>query len=260
MIGGALVAVVGEALSLTWRTTLYPWLSANAPGFLDQANYVLRDVISATIPNLNWNINPNDFFMNRMWIGFFAAVVAIVAYVVVTYLTYKEAFNLDRMLHRGPYAVHGEQHVAESAMGKKRFSFKRLIGITPEFTRADKAISLSLFLYRIAWFVVVAVITIWNLPRLAPASWHWPESWWINFWRVTGIWLPFAIAIVMVVWFTWGGTKDIRQLFARLRTADRDALDDGTVAGHSNLADVAAAAPVPPDDSAGATRTAPALP
>src|SRR5688572_4474928 len=107
MIGGAVVAVVGETMTQTWKSSLYPWLAASAPGFIDSANYVLRDVISATIPNLNWSVNPNEFFMNRMWIGFFAAVVAIVSYVAVTYLTYRQPFNLDRMLHRGPYAVHG---------------------------------------------------------------------------------------------------------------------------------------------------------
>jgi SSS family solute:Na+ symporter len=127
-------------------------------------------------------------------------------------------------------------------MTRGKFSFARLIGITPEFTTGDKAISMSLFLYRIAWFAVFAIITVWNIPR----SWRWPEKWWINFWHVTCIWLPFIIAIVMVVWFTWGGTKDIRELFVRLRTAQRNALDDGTVAGHANLDEV-----VPPKPLAG---------
>ena len=253
MISGALVAVLGETMTLMWKSRLYPWLAANAPGFLDSANYVLRDVISANIGNLNWNVNPNEFFMNRMWIGCFAAIIAIVAYIAVTYLTYREAFNLDRMLHRGAYAVEGEEKIAESAMTRKKFSFKQLIGITPEFTPADKAISMSLFLYRIAWFVVVAVITLWNLPMLTPASWHWPDRWWMTFWRVTGIWLPFIIAIVMVVWFTWGGTKDIRELFVRLRTAQRNAFDDGTVAGHANLDEI-----VPPKPADGVELPKPA--
>jgi SSS family solute:Na+ symporter len=238
MIGGALIAVVGEVFSLYWKTNIYPWLFANAPGFLDSAGGILRG-ISATIPNLNWDINANSFFLNRQWIWCFAVLVAIAGYLGVTFLTYRQDFNLDRMLHRGPYAIAGEEHAAESAMTRKKFSFKRLIGITPEFTAGDKAISMSLFLYRIAWFVVVAVITIWNLTR-----WKWSEQWWVNFWRVTGIWLPFAIAIVMVVWFTWGGTKDIRELFVRLRTTERNALDDGTVAGHANLDEVAPPKPV----------------
>ncbi len=193
--------------------------------------------ISAVIPNLNWHISPDGFFLNRMWITAFAAMVAIVAYVSVTWLTYREPFNLDRMLHRGPYAIEGEYKIAESAMGKRKWSLKTLIGITPEFTRSDMAISLSLFGYRIAWFIVFAVITLWNIPE----SWRWPESRWIAFWRVTAIWLPFVIAMVMVVWFTWGGLRDIKQLFARLRTTQRNALDDGTVVGHKNLDDAAAA-------------------
>jgi len=152
------------------------------------------------------------------------------------------------MLHRGPYAIAGEHKVAESAMTRRRFSFSRLIGITPEFTTGDKAISLSLFIYRIAWFILVAVITIWNLPRVVPEEWHWPEHWWVNFWRVTGIWLPFVIAIVMVVWFTWGGVRDIQQLFVRLRTTQKNALDDGTVVGHKNLDEAAATHAAPTGD------------
>jgi hypothetical protein len=62
-----------------------------------------------------------------------------------------------------------------------------------------------------------------------------------------------VIAIVMVVWFTWGGLKDIRELFARLRTAQRNALDDGTVAGHANLDEVAPPKPLGLDAAAAAT-------
>jgi SSS family solute:Na+ symporter len=235
MIGAALVALVGETLAQTWKPWLYPWLAQNAAGFLQSSDAVLR-AISNTIPNLNWHVVPSEFFLNRMWITCFAALTAIVAYVGATFLTYRQPFNLDRMLHRGPYAIAGEHKIAESAMGRRKFSFKTLVGITPEFTTSDKAISLSLFGYRIAWFVVFAVITIWNIPQ----AWRWSEASWIAFWRVTAIWLPFVIAIVMVVWFTWGGLRDIKQLFARLRTAQRDALDDGTVVGHENLDDAVA--------------------
>src|SRR5688572_2951970 len=49
MIGGALVAVVGEAMTLSWKSSFYPWLNANAAGVLACLNYVLHDVISATI-------------------------------------------------------------------------------------------------------------------------------------------------------------------------------------------------------------------
>jgi SSS family solute:Na+ symporter len=233
MISGALVSVTGEVLTQTWKRTLYPWLSANHPALLEKTNYVLQDVISATIPNLNWHIEPNGFFLNRMWIACFAVIAAIVSYLVGAWLTYRQDFNLDRMLYRGPYAIAGEEKIAASANIRQRFSFNRLIGITPEFTTADRAISLSLFGYRILWFVVFMVIVLWNIPT----SWRWPEHWWINFWRVTSIWLPFVIALIMVVWFTWGGLKDIGRLFVRLRQVSENPLDDGTVVGHHNLAE-----------------------
>ena len=239
MVSGALVSSAGWTMNQTWKGWLHPWLSKNVPEFLVKADYVLRDVISATIPNLDWNINPTTFFLNGAWISCFAVIVAIVAYVGVTWLTYKRDFNLDQMLHRGPYAVEGDEKIAGSAMTKRRFSFKTLLGITPEFTRGDMAISLSLFGYRIAWFVVVAAITLWNIPR----SWRWPERWWINFWHVTCIWLPLVMAVVLVIWFTWGGLKDIRELFVRLRHVERNPEDDGTV-WHGEATDTAG--PTPP--------------
>jgi len=137
-------------------------------------------------------------------------------------------------------------------MGKRRFLFRSLIGITPEFTAADKAISLSLFGYRIAWFIVFAIVTIWNIPQ----AWRWPERWWVNFWHVTCIWLPLIIAVVMVFWFTWGGLKDIRELFIRLGKIERNPMDDGTVAGHENLDEAAMPAPVAKTPSAPAPASA----
>jgi solute:Na+ symporter, SSS family len=53
---------------------------------------------------------------------------------------------------------------------------------------------------------------------------------------------------VMVVWFTWGGVRDIKQLFERLRTTQKNALDDGTVVGHKNLDEAAASQGEPASD------------
>lgn len=45
---------------------------------------------------------------------------------------------------------------------------------------------------------------------------------------------PEAKDMVLVVWFTWGGVRDIRQLFARLEKAQINPEDDGTVLDHHN--------------------------
>jgi SSS family solute:Na+ symporter len=45
--------------------------------------------------------------------------------------------------------------------------------------------------------------------------------------------------VVTGIWFTWGGLRDMRRLFSRLRTQRINALDDGTVIGHRNLDELA---------------------
>lgn len=227
MVGAAIISMGGAILLQTWEKWTYPWLFAHAPGLLESIDKTLRG-ISNVIPNLGWHVSPKAFFFNGAWINCFAVITAIAAYAIATWLTYKQDFNLDKMLHRGKYAVAGEEKIVESANVKQKFSFNKLLGISPEFTRTDKAISLSLFIYRIFWFMVFAVVTAWNLIP----GWGWPESWWSHYWHYQAIWLPFALASVLVVWFTWGGLKDIRQLFIRLeQKKDEDPTDDGTV-GH----------------------------
>jgi SSS family solute:Na+ symporter len=77
--------------------------------------------------------------------------------------------------------------------------------------------------------VVLIVGSVWNM--IDP----WPVSWWSGYWHVAGIGVPVLIAFVTGIWFTWGGIKDIRELFRKLKTHTSSELDDGTVVGHKNL-------------------------
>ena len=43
------------------------------------------------------------------------------------------------------------------------------------------------------------------------------------------------MALVSAVWFIWGGLRDMRDLFRRLRNQKANPLDDGMVVGHQNL-------------------------
>ena len=69
------------------------------------------------------------------------------------YLTMKEPFNLDRMLHRGKYNTDGEN--------KERFEFTwrntfiKMVGITKEYTTGDKIIAYAFFIYGFIWGVLV---------------------------------------------------------------------------------------------------------
>ena len=45
------------------------------------------------------------------------------------------------------------------------------------------------------------------------------------------------MAVIVAVWFIWGGALDLKELFRRLKSLKRDDSDDGTVVGHHNVAD-----------------------
>jgi SSS family solute:Na+ symporter len=242
MVGGATVSASGMALQNNWEASVYPWLSHHCPGFLASLKYFV-DALSRHIPGLNWSVGPDKFPLNGQWVWFFAIITSITLYVGLSLLTCRESFNLDRMLHRGEWANKDERYRAASKKPQKR-SWKVLLGITPEFTKRDMAISISLFVYRFSWFAVFAGVMIWNVAR------PWPEQWWVNFFHISFVKLPFAISVVIAVWFTWGSLRDLRNLFRRLGTVTVNPLDDGTVAGHPNADEEAKAAALVSEEAA----------
>jgi SSS family solute:Na+ symporter len=233
MIAGLSVTLIGTIAQRQW-TVIYPWMAGHSPSVLAGMKWLFEDVLSRHIPALNWRVGPDQTPINGQWVWSLACLAAIISYTSLSLLTSKEPFDLDRMLHRGRYSS-DPVHAAMTSKPRK-FTWGGLIGITPEYTRGDKAISLSLFSYRITWFIIFAVITIWNV------WWHpWSNARWTSFWYYSTILFPFVIAAVCTVWFTWGGLRDLRNLFKILGTVERNALDDGTVVGNRNLDDLAAA-------------------
>ncbi len=174
--------------------------------------------------------NPK-FPLNGMEIFFYASFIATALYVIVSLLTNREDFNMDRMLHRGQY---GRQQVdSETIPIRTGFNWSKLIGIDANYSKPDKWIAGLLFAWGIGWFVIFIVGTIWNL--LAP----WPDFVWVAFWHVSAIGLPIFLSVVTAVWFTWGGIKDTRDLFRRLNEEKINALDNGMVINHQNLDETA---------------------
>jgi len=131
---------------------------------------------------------------------------------------------MDRMLHRGKYAIEGSRKDAltEETIYRK-IGWSKVIGIDRNFTRGDKWIAGGLFGWSMFWFVVMAVGTLWNM--ISP----WSISVWSVFWRILGIGFPILFTFVTGIWFTWGGLRDMRALFRRLREEKVNHLDDGTV-------------------------------
>ncbi|MHB9139344.1 MAG: sodium:solute symporter family transporter, partial [Victivallaceae bacterium] len=201
MISGSGLAVGGIILQQCWKT-IHPWLLHLFPNVQFVAD------------------NAAKFPINGQVMYFWAMVVAVALYIIVSLLTCKEDFNMERMLHRGKYAVADDKIKIEF---EKRWSWSSIIGIDEHFTKTDKAISVSIFSWTMFWWIVFIVVTGWNLIS------RWPVSWWAAYWHYYAIIIPLAIGLVTTVWFLWGGIRDLHELYNDLKTYKSDATDDGTV-------------------------------
>jgi SSS family solute:Na+ symporter len=201
MISGSGLAVGAIILQQCW-TTIHPWL--------------LR-----LFPNVQFiTDNAAKFPVNGQVMYFWAMLTAVVLYVTISLLTCKEDFNMERMLHRGKYAIADDKVKIEFA---KRWSWSSIIGIDEHFTKSDKVVSTSVFAWTMFWWIVFIAVTLWNL--FSP----WSLSWWATYWHYYAIIIPLVIGIVTTVWFLWGGIVDLHELYHDLKTYKSDAADDGTV-------------------------------
>jgi solute:Na+ symporter, SSS family len=185
---------------------------------------------------------PDKFWFNDQVSGVIAQATAAIVYIVVSLITCREAFNLERMLHRGKYAVDADAGKPQRL--RERLTLRNVFRFDENFTLGDKFISGGIFWWAIALVAINLGVLAWNI-----ASHSWPTHWWANYWLIVAIVVPFGVSLVTLIWFTIGGFHDIKAFFTALKNLRRDARDDGRVVAHQNLADEAA-----PD---GSKRTAP---
>lgn len=164
-----------------------------------------------------------DFLLNGQWMSFVAMLAAIATYVSVSLLTGRVPHNMDKLLHRGPYAVDETTGLPLPESQKRDSIWRTLLGLDSDFSRADKRQSMLLFAWSAAWFVAFVIITSWNI--ISP----WPTGWWVNWTLAVTVFIAFAVSGVTTIWFTWGGVRDLRRLFVRLRAMAANRADDGTV-------------------------------
>ncbi|MFZ4775122.1 MAG: sodium:solute symporter family protein [Terrimicrobiaceae bacterium] len=212
-VGGAGSVIIG---GLYWKngTTAGAWVALLTGSSLSVGGILARQIWGDAFP------------FNVQEISFAATLLALFLYVLVSLLTCREKFDMDRMLHRGKHASPKD---SDTPAPGRTLSWVRFLGVDEHFTRGDKWITGSLFGWSMLWFAIFVVGSIWN--HLAP----WPEAAWSTYWHVAGIGVPVFIAFVTAIWFTWGGLRDIRRLFEHLRSQKSNHLDDGTVVGHQNL-------------------------
>ena len=229
LITGMLMSVSGILLQRNWPDYVYPWLEQH--GWAAPVGKFLETVSRPLHPWVVWKMDPVDFPINSYEIYFITMIVSLVLYIAVSFLTCKEPFNLDRMLHRGIYAADGSAKPASPWTWQNLWS--KLIGITPEYSRGDRMIAWSVFCYSIVFkfFIAFVLVLIWN--KFSP----WPVKWWSWYFLVVFVLVPGVAAAVSTVWFGVGGILDLRKMFRDLKERVDNPLDNGMVDGHVSLTD-----------------------
>lgn len=230
LISGSSIATGGIILQKLWAPHIYPWLAAK--GYVAGITKIFEGLSRPFEPYIMWRVGPNAFPVNSQEILFMAMLIGITCYIGVSLLTCRECFNMERLLHRGKYRREGEEIVKEKVTF--RTVFQKLLGINSSYTRGDKVLASLAFLYSVVWILgSFVVLCVWN--AISP----WSDARWIKWFKIYNLIVPGIIGVLLAVFFTVGGTLDLRRLFKRLAAKEDNVLDDGRVIGHVSADDVA---------------------
>ena len=228
LLTGMVLSLVAIVIDRNWADIIYPFLERR--GWTESIGSVLEK-ISAPLPWIEWHMNAQRCPINGYEFSFFITILTLVLYIVVSYLTCKEPFNLDRMLHRGKYNLDGENKDTEKLSLKN--ALRKILGITPEYTTGDKAIAWAFFVYSFIYqfIIIFLVVLVWNI--VTP----WPVEWWSKYFFIVQLLIPGILAFITTFWYGIGGIKDLIQLFRDLEKRKINHLDNGMVDGNMSLAD-----------------------
>ena len=205
-VGGAGAVIVG---GLYWKrgTTTAAW-SAMIIGMI------------ASLAGISIKKIEPDFFLTGQEMSFLAIVLAVATYVGVSLFGPRATHDMDRLLHRGKYAVADEGGTAP----RKPATIREKLGVTSDFTGPDRFVAYLTVGWPLLWTIIFIAVTAYTLLVGIPA-----ETW-LTFWH-GWTWFILACGVVVMVWFAIGGFCDLRKMFRQLRTRQVDVRDDGRVEG-----------------------------
>tara|TARA_B100000315_G_C14583851_1_gene591893 strand:+ start:1909 stop:3981 length:2073 start_codon:yes stop_codon:yes gene_type:complete len=139
------------------------------------------------------------------------------SYILMSLFGKHTIYNMDKLLNRGKYAIAGEIEIVNEN------PFWTILGMGKEFTKNDKVIYIVNYIWTFSWTILFIVGTVYNLYNdVSDASW-------MTFWKYY-LFIHIGMAIISIVWFTWGGFNDLGVMMKKLRSSERDHRDDGWVA------------------------------
>ncbi len=230
LVTSSVCSVAYAFVQRNWANVVYPAIAK--AGLVDSFDRALRTLSAPFGHYIEWEMDAVKCPVNSIEFAFFLSLLTLTLYVVVSKLTCKEPFNLERMLHRGKYSLGDNRNIKVS--WTFRNIFRNIIGITPEYSRGDRVIAYSIFGYSFVFSFGICFlgVVIWN--AITP----WPLAWWGKYFLIRHFIVPTIIAFITAIWFGIGGVIGLRQLFRDLRARrEINVLDDGRVEGQMSLAD-----------------------
>ncbi len=161
--------------------------------------------------------NP-DFPINGQQFWALAMAASSLLYFGVSLAGRQPEVELDRLLHRGRWAVGSEPELQAGRAGR----WWRVFGMGAEFTRRDKVLYLATYGWTFFWGAIFGIGTLWHWLRGTT------DPGWMAFWRVY-IWIYVVVAVVVLVIFTIGGFRDLGRMFHSLKHQERREDDDGFI-------------------------------
>lgn len=221
LIFGSLVALTGLFGQQYWAGSIYPALTRW--NMVEPLDKFLRILSSPLHPYVNWQVVATEYPINSVEQNFITMVFSIFLYIGVS-LCGKRVFNLDKMLHRGIYSDDPQRKNNRSLFSREKIT-QILVGIDDEYSRGDKILAWSVFAYSFGWMFVLTFlgVILWNYLR------PWSNQMWVNYLFVTTILAGGVLGAITAVWFSWGGIRDLKQLFKDLKNHSNAENDNGSV-------------------------------
>ena len=226
-LSGMIISIIYIIVQRNWANVYYPLIAkAHLVDFCDKLLTILSKPFGSFIV---WRMDAVRCPVNSFEFNFFLMVFTLLLYVVVSLLTCKKPFNMDRMLHRGAYNLDGKKDLKVD--WTPRGICRALLGITPQYTRGDRILAYSIFFHSFIYTFIFAFlgVIIWNTFS------RWSINYWSWYFAITMLIVPGVIAIFTTIWFGIGGTRDLIRMFHDLEGRIANPLDDGRVEGEMSL-------------------------
>ncbi len=223
-IGGAGAAIIGGlywnrgTAAAAWSAMIAGMVLSGGGILIKQAPVEQVEALRALAAPLSW-IGSAMLYLRSAFTGqemnFIAIAASSLIYVAVS-LMQNQRFDLDRLLHRGRYAMAGESSLS---IRDARGVWEKL-GFSREFTGMDRVVTYVTLSWPLFWSFAFVGGSIYAMVFGIPADD------WLVYWHVW-LWVVLGAGIIVTVWLSIGGMIDLRRMYRLLRAKPHDSADDG---------------------------------